>query len=214
MKRPQAERNPSVWPTGEIAAVGGSEPASNFLYVGASRRAHGPVLNAWTPDVDHELSLISNILQQRGVEILVQQSRSLEDQLRAAFESPQKINQICEAVERLETKIDQLLKKLEEASSRPQSLMVAIETLAPEPYNLLRPFTAVITGSGEEFEASLFDASVFASGDTEEDAIANLKDTLIDTYERLNELCDDQLGPGPLRQKHVLNKLIRKVANR
>jgi len=142
-----------------------------------------------------------------------QQSRSLEEQLRAAFESPQKLNQLCEAVERLETKIDQLLKKLDEASSRTESTLVPIETLAPEPYDLLRPFTIVITKSDEEFEASLFDASVFASGETEEDAVANLKDTLIDTYQMLNELGDDKLGPGPLRQKRVLNKLIRKAEN-
>lgn len=141
------------------------------------------------------------------------QSKSLEDQLRAAFESPQKFNQLCEAVERLETKLDQLLKKLDDASSRPQSILVPIETLAPEPYELSRPLTAVITASGEEFEASVFDASIFASGDTEEDAVANLKNTLIDTYEMLNELGDDQLGPGPLRQKRVLNKLMHKAEN-
>jgi predicted RNase H-like HicB family nuclease len=214
MKRPQAERNPSAWPTREMVGMGRSGPAIRFIYNPELPSYSGPASNAWTSDVDYELSLISDILQQRGVEIAVQQSRSLEDQLRAAFESPQKLNQLCEAVERLETKIDQLQKKLDETSSRPQSIMVPIETLAPEPYDLLRAFTAVITRNGEEFVASLFDASVFASGDTEEDAVANLKDTLIDTYEMLNELGDDRLGPGPLRQKQILNELIRKAENK
>ena len=72
----------------------------------------------------------------------------------------------------------------------------------------------MITSSGGEFEAGLYDASIFASGDTEEDAVANLKDTLIDTYERLNELGDDKLGPCPLEQKQILNNLIRKVENK
>lgn len=153
-------------------------------------------------------------MQQREVETVIHQSKSLEDQRRAAFESPQKLDQLCEQVARVETKIDQVLKKLEEAASRTESILVPIETLALEPYDLLRPFTAVITESREEFEASMFDASIFASGDTEEDAVANLKDTLIDTYERLNELGDDQLGPGPLKQKNILNNLICKVENR
>ncbi len=199
------------WPAEQIPGPGTKERLVYYLF--RSAIAHQHALNDWTPNVDPEVSAISDLFHEAGARIALQQSRSVEDQLRAAFESPQKINQLCEAVERLETKIDQLLKELDETSSRPQSILVPIETLAPEPYDLLRPLTAVITTSGEEYEASLFDASVFASGGTEEDAIANLKDTLIDTYEMLNELGDDKLGPGPLRQKRVLNKLIRKAEN-
>jgi hypothetical protein len=200
------------WPVEQIPGPGTKERRVYFLF--RSSLAHQHALSDWTANVDPEVSAISDLFHEAGDRMAVQQSRSVEDQLRAAFESPQKINQLCEAVERLETKIDQLLKKLDETSSRPQSILVPIETLAPEPYDLLRPFTTVITRSGEEFEASMFDAGIFASGDTEEDAVANLKDTLIDTYERLNELADDQLGPGPLKQKNILNNLIRKVENR
>ncbi|MGA2983857.1 MAG: hypothetical protein ABSG32_08580 [Terriglobia bacterium] len=194
-----------------------NEPTTkkNLVYflLGSVRTYHH-ALNEWTADVDHEVSAIYDHFHEGGVRTAVRQSRSLEEQLRATFESPLKLNQLCEAVERLETKLDQLLKKLDEVGSRTESIMVPIETLAPEPYQLLRSFTAVITKSGEDFEACLFDASIFASGDTEEDAVANLKDTLIDAYERLNELGDDQLGPGPLRQKKILNKLMCKVENR
>lgn len=200
------------WPVEQIAERGRKD---RFFYLLlGSARVHQHALNDWTPNVDSELSAISDLFHEGGVRIAVQQSRSIEDQLRSAFGSGHKLNELCEQVSRIETKLDHVLKKLEEASSRPQSVMIPIETLAPEPYDLLRPVAAVITTSGEEFEAGLYDASIFASGDTEEDALANLKDTLIDTYERLNELSDDKLGPGPLRQKHVLDKLIRKVENR
>ena len=200
------------WPVEQIP---GPEAKERFGYVLlGSARAHQYALNDWTANVNHEVSAISDLFHEGGVRVAVQQSRSLEDQLRAALGSAQKLNQLCEQVARVETKIDQVLKNLEEAGLRTQSIVVPIETLDPEPYELLRPFTTVITRSGEEFEASVFDASIFASGDTEEDAVANLKDTLIDTYERLNELGDDQLGPGPLKQKNILNKLIRKVENR
>jgi predicted RNase H-like HicB family nuclease len=83
--------------------------------------------------------------------------------------------------------------------------------LEPEPYELLRSFTAVVTEEEGEFQASLFDLSVFASGDTEEEAIANLKETLLDTVDRLNELPDARLGKGLLRQKNLLNKIVRKT---
>jgi hypothetical protein len=199
------------WPVEQIPGPGTKERLVYFLF--RSSLAHQHALSDWTANVDPEVSAISDLFHGAGARIAVQQSRSVEDQLRAAFESPQKLNQLCEAVERLETKIDQLVRKLDEAGSRTESILVPIETLAPEPYDLLRPLIAVITPSGEGFEASVFDASIFASGETEEDAVASLKDTLIDTYERLNELGDDQLGPGPLRQKRVLNRLIRKAEN-
>ena len=65
-------------------------------------------------------------------------------------------------------------------------------------------------GEGE-FEASIFDLGIFSSGETEEEAIANLKDTLLDTFDQLNGLPDTRLGKGPLRQVTLLNKWIRKV---
>jgi outer membrane murein-binding lipoprotein Lpp len=200
------------WP---VELIAGPRTKEWLVYLlSSSEIAHKHALNDWTPHVDREVSAISARFHEAGVQLAVQQSKALEDQLRAAFGNVQTLNQFSEAVVRLEAKIDQLLKKLDEAAPRDQSIRVPVETLEPEPYELLRPFTAVITKSGEEFEASLFDASIFASGDTEEDALADLKDTLIDTYERLNELADNQLGPGPLRQKKILNKLIRKVEYR
>jgi len=92
-----------------------------------------------------------------------------------------------------------------------RSFLVPIESLEPEPYKITRPFTAVVMEAEGGFEAAIFDLGIFASGDTEEEAIANLKETLVDTVDRLNALPDTRLGKGPLRQKSLLNKWIRKL---
>ena len=104
-----------------------------------------------------------------------------------------------------------MLKRLGELGALRRSFLVPIESLEPEPYEIMRPFTAVVIEAEGEFEAGIFDLGIFASGDTEEEAIANLKETLIDTIERLNGLPDSRLGKGPLRQKSLLNKCIRRV---
>ena len=104
-----------------------------------------------------------------------------------------------------------MLKRRGELGALRRSFLVPIETLEPEAYEITRPFTAVVIEEEGEFEAAIFDLSIFASGDTEEEAIANLKETLVDTADRLNRLPDSRLGNGPLRQKSLLNKCVRKV---
>jgi predicted RNase H-like HicB family nuclease len=136
---------------------------------------------------------------------------SVEGQLRAGFDYAKRLDQLCEQVARLESKVEQVLKGLGELGALGRSFLVPIETLEPEPYEITRPFTAVVTEAEGGFEASIFDLGIFASGDTEEEAIANLKETLLDTFDQLSELPETRSGKGPLRQKTLLNKCIRKV---
>jgi hypothetical protein len=136
---------------------------------------------------------------------------SVEGQLRAGFDYAKRLDQLCEQVARLESKVEQVIKRLGGLSALRRSFLVPIESLEPEPYEIVRPLTAVVMESEGEFEAAIFDLSIFASGDTEEEAIGNLKETLLDTFDQLNELPDTRLGKGPLRQKGLLNKCIRKV---
>jgi predicted RNase H-like HicB family nuclease len=107
--------------------------------------------------------------------------------------------------------VEQVLKRLGDLGALRRSFLVTIESLEPEPYEIMRPFTAVVMEAEGGFEAAIFDLGIFAPGDTEEEAIANLKETLLDTVDRLNELPDTRLGKGPLRQKSLLNKWIRRV---
>jgi hypothetical protein len=136
---------------------------------------------------------------------------SFEGQSPAALGYARKVHELCGRVAGHESKVEQVLKRLGELSALRRSFLVPIETLEPEPYEILRPFSAVVTESEDEFEASNFDLGIFASGDTEEEAIANLKETLLDTFDRLNELPDTRLGKGPLRQKNLLNRCVRRV---
>jgi len=136
---------------------------------------------------------------------------SVEAQLRAVSRYTKRLDELCESFAELESKVDQELKRLGELAAQRRSFLVPIETLEPEPYEILRPFTAVVTEEEGEFQANLFDLGIFASGDTEEEAISNLKETLLDTVDRLDELPDARLGKGPLRQKYLLNKSVRRL---
>lgn len=135
----------------------------------------------------------------------------VEEQLRAVFGYTKRLDELCERVAGLEARVEEVLKRLGELNGLRRSFLVPIETLEPEPYEILRPFTAVVMEAEGEFEAAIFDLGIFASGDTEEEAIANLKETLLDTLDRLSELPDTRLGKGPLRQKSLLNKWIHRV---
>jgi hypothetical protein len=110
--------------------------------------------------------------------------------------------------------VEQVLKGLGKLGVLRRSFLIPIESLEPEPYKITRPFTAVVIEAEGEFEAAVFDLGIFASGDTEEEAIANLKETLVDTVDRLNGLPNARLGKGPLRQKNLLNNCVRKIDKR
>jgi len=58
--------------------------------------------------------------------------------------------------------------------------------------------------------ASFFDANLSASGDTEREAVSNLKDMIVLSLEMFEKLSDEQLGPGPARQKVVLADFVRR----
>lgn len=168
-------------------------------------------LEARDPNVVVVVDGVYNRMKQEGAAAVVRQVTSVEEQLRAVFGYTKRLDQLCERVAGLEPKVDQVLKRIGELSALRRSFLVPIESLEPEPYEILRPFTAVVMEAEGEFEAAIFDLGIFSSGETEEEAIANLKETLVDTVDRLNGLPDARLGKGPLRQKGLLNKCVRKV---
>jgi hypothetical protein len=90
----------------------------------------------------------------------------IEEQLRAVFGYTKRLDELCERVAGLEPKVEQVLKRIGELGALRQSFLVPIETLEPEPYEITRPFTAVVMEAEGEFEAAIFDLGIFASGDT------------------------------------------------
>ena len=89
--------------------------------------------------------------------------------------------------------------------------VVPITTFAPEPFEVLRPMSAVIQPLGDEHLATFFDANINASGETQEEAFANLKDVLLGTFQMLERMSESQLGPGPRHQRAVLTECIRRT---
>ena len=84
-----------------------------------------------------------------------------------------------------------------------------ITTFTPEPYELLRQIVVVIHPNETGYTAGFFDANIHASGDTEEEALRNLKSVILDTFDALSTEPPDQLGPEPKRQLAVLSEFLR-----
>jgi len=68
----------------------------------------------------------------------------------------------------------------------------------------------VVRFEQDQYIASFYDANLGASGDTQEEAVSNLKDVLLSTYDILTGMSEDELGPGPLQQRKVLEEFVRK----
>jgi predicted RNase H-like HicB family nuclease len=85
---------------------------------------------------------------------------------------------------------------------------VVVSTFSPEPYTVKQPIPVNIRLSGESFIASFFDANISTSGETEEEAFSNLKSLLVETFDFLESLPEQQLGPEPLRQITVLRDFV------
>jgi len=104
-----------------------------------------------------------------------------------------------------------LLKRRISTLEEIKPIIVPIETFDPEPYEILKTFYAVIQQHEEEYVAYYFDANLSATGDTKEEAIYNLKDIIIATFDVLSSHNESELGLGPLRQIKLLKKIIRKI---
>lgn len=90
------------------------------------------------------------------------------------------------------------------------AITVPVITLAPAPFKLLQEIPVVLQPSGDDWIATFFDANVQASGDTQTEAVANLKDILISMFRRFSKEAE-RLGPEPRRQLAVLREFVQKV---
>jgi hypothetical protein len=87
---------------------------------------------------------------------------------------------------------------------------VPVISLEPEPFRLRQTLYFVVRPNGDEFSATFFDANLNASGDTEFEAVENLKEIIVSSFRRLTELGPERLGPGPLKQFSVLKSVMEK----
>jgi dCTP deaminase len=89
-------------------------------------------------------------------------------------------------------------------------LIVPINTLASERHMMAKGIPAVVQPAGAGFTATYFDANVATSGDTQEEAVSNLKSLLIELFEDLETERPEDLGPEPARQLAVLREVIQR----
>lgn len=89
--------------------------------------------------------------------------------------------------------------------------VVLVETLSPEPLEVIKPFRVDLEPSESEgFRASFTEANLMAFGETEPEALANLKDILVATFEALSAAGNVQrLAPVTARQLAVLRHFVR-----
>jgi hypothetical protein len=90
-----------------------------------------------------------------------------------------------------------------------QQINACIDSLAPDPYEVVRTIKVVIRPQGDQYLATFYDANLTASGDTDTEAVTNLKDIIVATIELLANHDDDTLGTVPARQKATLAKFVK-----
>lgn len=88
---------------------------------------------------------------------------------------------------------------------------VPVASFVPEPFEVLQPIPVVIQPADDGFTATFFDANIGTSGDTQEEALANLKSLLVDIFTDLRGESPEKLGPEPSRQLSVLKAFIKKI---
>lgn len=86
---------------------------------------------------------------------------------------------------------------------------VLITTLAPEPLKLLRDIPATVQPADGEFVATFFDAGISASGDTEQEAVSNLKDLIVQSFHILKAMPETKLGKLMRQQIAVLRTVVQ-----
>ena len=89
-----------------------------------------------------------------------------------------------------------------------QSIIVPITTFDPEPFELFKEILVVVQPDDDSFVATFFDANINASGNTQVDAVANLKDMMVSLFDVLEK--EPKLGKTPAHQLAVLRTRMRR----
>jgi hypothetical protein len=90
-----------------------------------------------------------------------------------------------------------------------QPFTAHITTLAPEPLTLTRVIPVTVQPGNGEFVATFFDANISASGDTDQEAVANLRDMIVQSFNVLNSMPEAKLGKQMRQQIAVLRDVVQ-----
>jgi len=178
--------------------------------------SHGTAVSPWQPETADPQC--SQGTQSHGSSWIVseppvyvhtgQHSEGWATALREAAKNLRDMLQIHRRLGRLEAEVATLKNDLIRYRDS-QSEVIPITTLAPESVAVLRDIPVVVRPTEDGFLATLFDANIGMTGDTQEEAVENLKALLVDVFEQL-EREENQLGPGPQRQLATLRSFIKR----
>jgi hypothetical protein len=110
-----------------------------------------------------------------------------------------------------EAALDEIRDLAAEMTRKIGAILVPITTLAPEPYQLLKDIPVVVQPVGDEFVATFFDANISTAGDTQEEAVSNVRSLILDTFEYFESEPPEALGPEPTRQFGVLRNFLKRA---
>lgn len=164
------------------------------------------------PSITDELDL-TTVLERCESSFVIRSSKSAQKEAKHLVQAFVEYSaHVAEMVERRwqVTLIEKLLSELRARVARleeHQTIIVPVETFDPEPYDLVRPFSVVAEPVDGEFIATFYDANLSASGDTTTEAVSNLKNVILSTFELLTT--EKKLGVAMARQKAVLGSIIR-----
>ena len=118
---------------------------------------------------------------------------------------------ISEKLELLNNKVSNLQEKIEGISEALQDTLkiynATIYELNNPKYRITTPIQILIIDDDEDIVARMPELNIYASGDTDTEAIYELKQEIIRLYEDLNN-SENKLGPLPESWLNTLNKLI------
>jgi predicted RNase H-like HicB family nuclease len=159
------------------------------------------------PNTDHNPAFMAAYVQASHVWMQAVWNFQVETRLLQSRWSETVIG-LTNSVGSIQEKIDGLTSALDRLAEQ-RTFVVPLTTLAPdEPLQMRLNIPATIEGDGEDFTATFTEANVSASGDTEADAIANLKESIAATYKILAAIPASEMTPLPARQWSVLKNVI------
>jgi hypothetical protein len=134
----------------------------------------------------------------------MQQAKDLVERLRLE----KRVQTTEGALKVLSARLDRLERICEELLKAPAC--IPISTLAPEPFEIIKDFYVVVQRDEDCFVATLFEANISTSGDSQQEAVANVIDLTLMMFRSLESEDDSKLGPAMNRQKLAIQSLIRR----
>lgn len=126
--------------------------------------------------------------------------------------SSEDINEIDPMLESVQTLANESGQLMSEFRERPVVSNSQIHDLGEESYKLTTPI--MITIEDYFYEDTIIahfpEIEVFGEGVTESEAINNLKSSILDLFDELNDTPREELGTLPLSWLNVLNKIIQR----